>query len=885
MITNRLQSNVFLYLIQNIWIGFSLLIGLNTLSSQTEPRQITISKDSIDAPIDYYGKDSTVMDAKNRKIYLYGPDSYVKYTTLELKASFIELDMESNIVFAQGLPDSTGQMVGTPEFKDGDQIFSAQRMRYNFNTGKCYIYEVISKQNDVFILGDKTKLILGEKKDTVKITDDILFSEGSLFTTCDHSEPHFGIYSTKQKIIPNKLVIIGPSNLRIMDVPTPLWLPFGFFPISPTKRTGLLFPRDYEYSPQWGFGLRDIGWYFPLGEYFNLSLRSNLYLKGTWGVSAETQYRKRYKYSGNLQIGFDSRRSENADGVVDRQKSFAFTWSHRQDNGAHPTNRFGGSINIQTNGYQQRVFNDASRVLENQLNSSFSFQKNWSDLPFNMSVGLNHNQNNATGNITINFPTIQFQTQALYPFKNQNRGSNQEQWYESIVLRYTGETRTRLTGKDTTIFSNFSQTLKDANFGAKHDVSLGTSFKVLKYFNLNPNIGYREVWYMQSTERSFVDQLRIDTLEDAQGQIFFDTLSYGFIDRMTKNGFSAYRTFDAALSLNTQIFGTLQFKKGPIRGLRHVIKPSVSMLYAPNYLSPERGYFQYLPNPNNPEEVDRYSVYDNAIYGGPPSSEQQMALNYTINNIFEAKYFSKKDSADKKLKLFDNIIVSGNYNFAADSLKWTPMNISGTTRLFKGMSTFSFRAQYDPYITDENGIRINRLAWKENGKVLRFDNAFGSLNSNFEFSKIRTWFQKNKEEQEEDNESKFQRQDEQIQDFWSLFENFNVQHNFAFSINQKPSGKDTLVVNTNSINIVGSIKLTDNWFINIGNFGYDFARKGLSYPSVSFSRDLHCWEMGLGWQPTRGTYSFFLRVKPGSLDFLKIPYTRNNADGLRAFGG
>jgi hypothetical protein len=845
---------------------------------------VKISKDSIEETIEYFGKDSSYMDARGQKVYLFG-DAYVNYGSIELKADYIEFDMESNIVFAKGLPDSSGTVVGKPEFKEGDQQFTAEEIRYNFETGKAYINKVISKQNDIYILGERTKLITTKGTDG-SAGEDVLYSQGSIFTTCDHPEPHFGILSTKQKIIPNKMVIVGPSNLRIMDVPTPLWLPFGFFPISQGKRTGLLFPRDYEYSDQWGFGLRDIGWYFPLGDHFNFALRGNIYLKGTWGINGSSQYRKRYKYSGNVQLGFDNRRTENNDGTISRQKSFSFTWSHRQENGAHPTNRFGGSINIQTNGYQQRVFNDASRVLENQLNSNFSFQKNWSDLPISLSVGLNHNQNNATGNMTINFPNIQFQTQALYPFKNKNGGSNQEKWYESVVVRYSGETRTRIQGKDTTIFNNFSQTLKDAEFGAKHDVTLGTSFKVLKYFNLNPNASYKEVWYLRSQDRQFYDQITTDTLFNDQGEFYIDTTGYGYIEKVTKNGFVSYRQFNAALSLNTQIFGTVQFKKGVLRGLRHVVKPAISMVYAPNYLDPGLGYYQYLPDPNDPDELDRYGVFEGGMYGAPPASDQQMAISYSINNIFEAKYFSKKDSADKKLKLFNNIIVNGNYNFAADSLKWSPVNVSGTTRLFKGMSTLSARAQWDPYTIDENGRRVDQLQWRQNGKVLRFVNAAVNINSNLTVSKIRDWIQGKEDEVVLDvrnNPTNAGVTD--LTDFWSLFDNFSIRHNLNMSLTGLADGSDTFRITTNSINIVGNINLTDNWTINVGNFGYDFARKGFSYPSVSFSRDLHCWDMGMSWQPTRGTYSFFLRVKPGSLDFIKIPYNKNNADGIGSFGG
>lgn len=845
-------------------------------------RTIRFSKDSLDAPVKYSARDSMIYDIAGQKIHLYG-EAVVEYTTITLKAAHIIFDWQTSIVTAETMPDSLGRPSGLPEFKEGDQEFTAHYMRYNFKTRKGQVLDATTRQNDVIVLSKKSKFISAPPGADTTQVNDYLFSEDAIFTTCNHPNPHFGIHSQRQKIIPNKLVVVGPSNLEIMNVPTPLWLPFGFFPIAKGRRTGLLFPKDYEYSDQWGFGLREIGWYFPLGEHVNLSLTADVYIKGTFGLHANSQYRKRYKYNGSLSIGYDIRRTEDDEGNITKPKSFSFRWSHNQDRSAHPMNTFGGSINFQTNKYQSRVYNDANSVLQNQLSSNLSFTRTWNNKPINMSVAFSHSQNNNTRDITVNFPTLNFQTQTLYPFKRKER-SGKERWYETVTLRYVGEARSTFKGPDTTFFS--TQTLKDAQYGAKHDITSGTSFKLLKYFNLNPGVSYKEVWYLKSFRRDFIPGLNIETDTTDQGIITSDTLSYGSINDTLLTGFESYRTLGLSLSLSTQVFGTVRFRKGWLRGVRHVIKPNISFNYSPNYLDPRLGYFREVQDTLDPTEFDRYSIFRNGIYGSPPEAGRQMALSYSLNNIFEAKIFSRKDTTEKKVKLFDNFTIGGNYNFAADSLKWSPVSANGTTRLFKGMTTLGMSAQFDPYImeADAKGVlrRVNKTAWKTKGRLLEFVNANIRFNTAITVEKIRALFQGKEEEVVEDLNQQ-PRDEPKEEDFLSLFDDFRINHNLVFDFRRTASGNDTLTISTNSLDVQGSIRLTEYWDINVGRIGYDFARKSLTYPSIGFSRDLHCWQMGMNWYPTRGTYSFFIQVKPGTLEFLKIPYQRNNADGTSFF--
>ncbi|MEZ5045048.1 MAG: putative LPS assembly protein LptD [Saprospiraceae bacterium] len=872
-----------------IIVADSLAFSIDTLLPDLA--RIVYSKDSLEAEVAYNSQDSMIYDIANKQIHLYG-DAVVSYQTIKLEAAHIILDLNTNIVTAEGMPDSLGRKAGLPVFADGEQHFTADRMKYNFDTKKGVVYDVTTDYNDLVVLGAKSKFITGEEpKDTSEFRKDIIYSQNAIFTTCTHPEPHFGIRSKKQKIIPNKLVVVGPSNLEIMGVPTPLWLPFGFFPISSGRQTGLLFPRDYEYSPSWGFGLRDIGWYFPLGEHFNLSLTGDIYVKGTWGLRAQSNYNRRYKYTGNFVLGYDKRREENSDGTINRPTSFRLNWSHNQAASAHPTNRFGGSINFQTNNYQSRVFNDASSVLQNQLNSNFSFSKNWQDKPITFSVAFGHSQNNRDSSITVNFPNVQFVTQTLYPFRRKVT-LGKRKWYEDITFRYQGETRSTFTGKDTSFFS--TQTLRDAKFGAKHSLSSGTSFKVFKYFSLNPNVSYQETWNFRTLQKNFIEDIQYDTIfNNSTGEQEIRVRRLGQVVDTLVSGFKPYRTYSASVSLNTQIYGTLRFKNSRIKGIRHVIKPSINFGYAPNYLNENLGYFDYVQDPFNEDELDQYSIFQGGVYGAPSASEQQMAIGYSLNNLFEAKVLSRKDSTDKKIKILDNLVLSGQYNFAADSLKWSQVSIRGNTRFFKGMTNIQMGATFDPYIRtyDDFGRpkRVNITAWKVRHRPVEFVTANFRMTTNITVDKIRALFQGKEEELVEDLRDEdgtlIQRKRERPveTDFLSLFNDFRISHNIAMEWDRIGPQNDTFEITTHSVDLRGSIQLTDRWSINISRIGYDFKTNRVTYPSLGFSRDLHCWQMGMNWAPTRGTYNFFIQVKPGSLDFLRIPYDQNNADGIRAF--
>jgi len=838
------------------------------------PDGVVISQDAIDAGIDYDARDSIVYNILDKKIYLYG-DAKVKYEDLDLKAGFIIVDWDKNEVFAEHTLDSLQKAAEIPNFKNADQEFDAKSIRYNFKSKKGIIYDAKSKYDDLYILGSRAKFLAGDKD---SLANDYLYSSDAVFTTCDLDHPHFGIRSKKQKIIPNKVVIIGPSNLEIMGVPTPLVLPFGFFPISDSRTAGLIFPQDFTFSPTWGFGLENVGYYTPINESLDMSLTGDLYFNGTYGIHLNSNYKKIYKYNGNLSLNWSERKQETR-GVEAVEKSFSIRWSHSQDSRAHPTRSFSGSVNIQTNDYQSLNLNDAESVLQNSLSSNINYRKSFTGKPYSFTATAGHSQNTRSNEVTINFPTAEFKTQNMFLFKRKDR-NGPEKWYEKISTTYNARFRNKITATDTTLFTE--ETLSNIDFGLEQNISTSTSFKLLKFLSVSPSVRYQEVWQPNTLSKryEFEDQIQRDTFFNSDSTDFTPVVENVRLDStvdINNFGFNRWNNYSGSVSINTQIFGIWQKEKGLVRGIRHLIKPSLSFSYAPSNIKEERGYFETLQYTDEFGELQsvEYGVYEGGIFGSPNASGEQANISYSINNIFEAKLWSKKDSILNKVKIFDNLRFGGSYNIAADSLNFSAISMSGTTRLFKGLSTITIAGAWSLYAEDEEtGKTIDEFYYQETGKLARFTGGRANISTTFTIKKIKELIQGKDPRESEESVSSYGTIAE-------IFSGFNFRHQLNFNLVPR-DGLDSLAVATHSLSTSGSIQLTDMWNVRIGNIGYDFTSKRLTYPDLSFSRSLHCWETGISWQPFRGTYSFYLRVNPSStLNFLKIPFDKRNVDGFR----
>lgn len=880
-------------------------------------RDYVPSADSLSADVDYSAQDSMWVDFETKEIHLYGNAS-VKYLSIDLKADHIVLNYATNLVNAGPLPDSIGQPAGFPEFSDGGQSFVAKEMRYNFKSRKGIVYGTTTTQDDIFVRGGKSKFISGAVAVNDTTQADVIYTEGAIFTTCSAEHPHFGIRTRRAKVVPNKLAVIGPSNLEIMGVPTPLWLPFGFFPLKSGRSTGLLFPSDYQYSPTLGgYGLEGIGWFFPLGEHVNLSLTADYYLKGTYRLRSDVRYVRRYKYSGSFNLSYNNQRVEPTNDIVPRrQKGMALNWSHRQDQRAHPTFTFGGSINFQTNLANQRFENSYEIASQNTIRSSMNINKTFPKLKSTLTAGFNHSQNNQTRQIRVNFPDAAFTTQTIYPLRQ--LPGRQSAWWKKLSFRYKSAMRTEFTGQDSSFFSQ--QTFDDGQYGFEHSVTSAVSLNVLKYFNLSPNASFGEVYYGKS--RSFSLNGEIDTMtviDPLTGIARIDTTSLGDIVSELDPGLASFRTYRAGVSLSTQVFGKVKFRRKGIlglQGLRHVLKPSLTLGYSPDYRN-ATDYLSGTPYFISDEEIvtaegfdprfgdpDRFnSPFERQIFGAPPSSEQRLGVSYSISNLFEAKVWNRKDSISENVKLFQNIGISGNYDFQReDGLNWSPISVRGSTQFFKGVTRLNMNATFDPYITrfdeEKRTFRRVNVSNLSEGRLPSLTRFTSSISTNITVAKIRELFQGAEEEFVTDVEEERRKRREEENtlfeetDLLSLFEKFSIRHTFNFRFQrvfdtENPTTEDRGTPRfqqiANSLELRGALNLTNNWSVNIGQIGYDFTSKRITYPYLSFVRDLHCWEMRFSWAPQRNFYSFSIAVKPGTLDFINLPVNQNRFDGGRLF--
>ena len=844
-------------------------------SIKIKQKNIKISPDAITSVIKYGALDSNFTNIVNKEVHLYG-SAYANYETIKLKADYIVFNFATNIVSAYMSTDTLLKKKTKPSFVDGETKAGFAEMKYNFKTKKAIVKEMNTQEDEFFLLGETSKYI-GKENDSI-YHEDKFYNQNALITTCNHPSPHFGIRTRRMKMIPDKIAVIGPAQLEIAGIPTPLFLPFGFFPLIKGQSAGLIFPSDFPYDGRKGFGIKEVGYYFPISDKIDARITGDIWTRGSHSVRLNTNYVNRYKYSGSININYSNNLDEDLRGQKISQKSFGFTVSHNQDPKAHPYRTLGGSINIQTNRNQQRTNYDYQSVVgSNVLTSNFNYTYRWPESPFSFRSAFSHRQDNTTRKVDITLPDASLSMNTIQPFKRKN-STGDPLWYENISVGYSAAFRNSVRTTDTTLFSK--QTLDNMVTGFGHGGDLSTNFRLFTYFNVSPNFSYDEAYFFKTLQKTFDPTPVNDTIitgKDAEGKDITEirTVKYGTVSEQLVNDLEVFRKMDASISLNTQLFASKRWRKGWLRGIRHIAKPNISFNISPDT------YERYRDSVSTDSRVDKNKIeYYNPFQNGafPQSlSGKQMAISYGINNVFEAKYRNKKDTVDKKLSLFNNISVNGSYNFAADSMQWSDVFISGSTPLFKSLSNLQLSASFTPYVINyktmrkENQLLIKRTTDK---KLLQLVGFSANINTGLSFSQIKGIFEGKTPEETKAREAKEKKAKKTSYDvsLSSLFDKLRISHNFSLNTAKTITGKDSLFVSTHSIYISGSIPLSKNWTFNIGSISYDLKAKALVYPSFSFTRDLHCWNMNFNWYPDSGVYSFFIGVKAGAFNFLKYDY-------------
>ena len=813
----------------------------------------TISKDAIESKITYKARDTIKYDFINQKVFLYGA-AVVTYEDIELQAEYIELKMDSNLVFAIGVKDSTGKVVGSPVFKEGGTEYKSQSMTYNFKTEKGIIKEVITQDGEGYVHGEAVK----------KNPDDVVYIQNGLYTTCDEGHPHFSIWAKQLKIIPNDKIIVKPANLIIEDVNTPILVPFGIFPNKKGGKSGILVPMPGE-SERDGFYLFNAGYYFYMGEKADLEIEADIYSKGSYAVRPTFNYRKRYKRSGWVKI----RHKNTVTGVIPEDpnysevKDYWLDWNHRQENNARPNSNFSAAVNL---GTQTSFNNDLNTpdqdFLRGNFTSKISYTKYMLQRKLNFSVNARQNQNNTNGVMNVSLPEFNLNMQRMFPFKSKN--SVTSKWYDQIGISYNGNFKNDLslqTDSVTLSVENFDTIANTFRNGVQHSIPIGTNIKMMKHFTLNPSINYNEVWYFNSKEKTMDPNDTNYTVQE-----------------ITNDGFVRGGNVTASANLTTKVYGMLQFKKGLVRAFRHVITPSIGLSYTPENKTGIKTYKDYRDS--IPKEVE-YSIFEDGVYGRPDRNASGK-LNLGLLNSFEMKVRSRSDTGDgtTKIKLLENLRFGTGYDFIKDSLQWDNISINGNSNITNNLGVLVGGA-LDLYAFKEDSTgslyRSSAFEYTENQRLGNLRS--GNIGLNFNISGGKGKKDQKKENPEENDEYQNENEEEYMdnqsirreyaQVDWDIPWSLSVVFQLGYQKNLVSGKLEDNITTTTTAN--GDLSITKNWRLTY-NIYFDTKELKVSYARLGITRNLHCWQMTMDWVPIgdRQSYSFNIGVRANILSDLKL---------------
>lgn len=837
----------------------SLKVVVDT--TKKDSLQIKANKKALKVKVEYSSDDSICFDFKIQKAFLY-KNAEINYEKINLKAAYVEASFKNNIAFAKGVTDSTNKETGTPEFKDGDQTFRSKTLEYNFDTKKGVSTNVITKEGEGYLHGSIIK----------KMTNNTTNAYKGGYTTCDLDHPHYSMIYTKAKVIPDSKIITGPVFLNIEDVTLPVFLPFGLFPNKKGRNSGILIP-SYGESANRGFYFENGGYYFGISDYMDLEVRGDIYTRGSYAIKPTFAYKKRYKYSGNFSFNYALNKT-GTEGTPDfsKSKDFSIRWTHNQDPKARPNSTFSANVDLQSRKYNQYNPVSANNYLSNTFSSSVAYQTTlWEKWFF--TSNLNLTQNTLTKSVTVTLPEISLSTNQFYPFRS-NNVVGKTKWYENISVNYKMNARNELDTYDTLLFK--PEMFDQFNYGMQHSIPISSSIKLFKHFNLTNTLSFNERWYPKSISEHWVN----DTLKTATDTVV------GYVRTDTINGFKAAHDFSFSSSLSTKIYGILQFKKGPVNAIRHVITPNIGFSFRPDFADPWWGYYRKV-QVDSTGRKELYSIFEDgnyhSLYGTPPSGKSG-SINLSLSNNLEMKVRSRKDTVTgtKKIILIDNFTISTSYDLAKDSIKWAPISMNGHTTLFKNLQIY-YASVWNLYALDSLGRTINRYEWDVNHRLMRFNNNSWSfsLNWNTSSEKLKNKNKKDVKKPVSGTPEEIDAVNNNPSDYldWNNSWSLNIAYTFRRTSNYIALTDKTKKSIIQTLSFNGDVSITPKWKFSF-NSGYDFENGKFSYTSVNVIRDLHCWEMRFNWIPIGGmkSWNFAINVKSSVLKDLKLTKKKDFRD-------
>jgi len=846
----------------NISSDFSEKLSAIKEVDSTDQDSINQKPEFLTGKVKYKASDYVSINQKEEKIYLYN-EAEVYYEDMEITAGIIVIDYKKNEVYAGRIKDTLGKYSQLPVFKQGDNVIEPDSIRFNFDTEKALIFNSKTEQSGFNILGEKTK----------KENDSVVFLSKARFTTSDNPEdPEYYFQSNKIKFVPKRKIVVGPTNMVIADVPTPIGLPFGFFPLTEKQTSGLIIPTFGEQSSR-GYFLQNGGYYFAISDYADLALLGDYFTNGSYGFRLETNYAYRYHFSGNLSFRYESLINSER-GFPDYSKSTIYNirWSHSQDAKANPNSRFSASVNLGSSRYYQQSINQLNvpNFLNNTLASSISYSRTFQGEPqVNMSATVTHSQNTNTETINMTLPTFQGSVSRVFPFAPKTGAK--KGIFQNINFQYNLRAENRIQTTDSLFFKK--EMFDQAKNGVQHSIPLSTNFKLFKYFSMSASTNYNEVWTFKTLRKSY-DSILDEVVETEV------------------NGFDAYRTYNFSTSIGTTIYGMFNFKKEgkdpKIQAIRHVMRPSLSYSINPSF---DRYYENYEIATADGTTVQEYSRFEDAIFGAP-SKNYSSSIGLSVSNNFEAKVKDRDTTATepKKIMLLNNLNFSTNYNLAADSLNLSPVRVTGGTQLFNSKLGVNFNATLDPYALNNNNQRINTLNINNGGSLFRLVNA--NISMNYSLTSKSFDSSENDASQKESGRSGGRMDDlfGKAQDFSdrefddkdkedeapSELYNYKIPWNirFAYAVNYNNAARQS-EISSHSLMFSGDIDLSPRWSIGASS-GYDLKNNGFTYTQLRFERDLLSWRMNFSWVPfsTRSSWFFFIGIKSNVLSDIKYEQRR-----------